>query len=211
MADANAVPAAHKPVFKHAKRKGTPLAQLLGKKFREEGQFAPGSAPTGSGRNARGTDPKPWRLSSPATGARDQGLGALTVQASAGAERPKGPTLQVNSRPDFRRPVHVHAAWPFGEQWTLSTVTLASARSRARRRRRAPPRTSFRTGREQQRRRQNASASAGNSEHRHVSQRTSHLLALTDRVVTGTNQRRRSSRRWGAGQSRSSICPSAGD
>jgi hypothetical protein len=37
--------------------------------------------------------------------------------------RPTGPTLQVNSRPDCRRPVHVHATSPRGEQLTLWIVS----------------------------------------------------------------------------------------
>jgi hypothetical protein len=53
---------------------------------------------------------------------RDHGLPASTVHVPIGLTRPTGPTLQVNSRPDCRRPVHVHATWPSGEQLTLSTV-----------------------------------------------------------------------------------------
>ena len=53
---------------------------------------------------------------------RDHGLPASTVHVAIGLTRPAGPTLQVNSRPDCRRPVHVHHTWPFGEQLTLWTV-----------------------------------------------------------------------------------------
>ena len=35
---------------------------------------------------------------------------------------PLGATVQVNSRPDRRQPVHVHAASPFSEQRTLSIL-----------------------------------------------------------------------------------------
>jgi hypothetical protein len=53
---------------------------------------------------------------------RDHGLPACAVQVPVGLTRPMGPTLQVNSRPDCRRPVHVHTTSPRGEQLTLWTV-----------------------------------------------------------------------------------------
>jgi hypothetical protein len=54
------------------------------------------------------------------------------VHVPVGATRPAGPTLQLNSRPDFRRPVHVHDAAPRGEQFAVATVNpsvLAIARA----------------------------------------------------------------------------------
>jgi hypothetical protein len=63
---------------------------------------------------------------------RGHGLGALTVHVPFGPMRPVGPILQVNSRPDCSRPLHVHDAAPRGEQFTLATVNpcaLATARA----------------------------------------------------------------------------------
>src|ERR1700759_1835715 len=65
---------------------------------------------------------------------RDHGLSARAVHVPTALTRPTGPTLQVNSRPDCRRPVHVHATSPRGEQLTLSIVracALAITRARS--------------------------------------------------------------------------------
>jgi hypothetical protein len=65
-------------------------------------------------------------------GSDGHGLGARTVHVPVGATRPVGPTLQINSRPDVRRPVHVHDAAPRGEQFAVSIVNpcvLAIARA----------------------------------------------------------------------------------
>ncbi len=111
------------------------------------------------------------------------GRGACAVHVPVGPARPMGPTLQVNSRPDFKRPVHVHDAAPRGEQVTLSALAPACWRSRARPRRRAPPASSSRstppaTPLAPTRRR--------SGERRHVAAYASHLLARTGRVVTRT-------------------------
>jgi hypothetical protein len=54
---------------------------------------------------------------------RDHRRPACTVHVPVWLTRPAGPTLQLNSRPDCKRPVHVHATSPRGVQLTLSTVS----------------------------------------------------------------------------------------
>jgi hypothetical protein len=70
----------------------------------------------------------------PRAAPQDHGLSARAVHVPTALTRPTGPTLQVNSRPDCRRPVHVHATSPRGEQLTLSIVSpcpLAITRARS--------------------------------------------------------------------------------
>ena len=65
---------------------------------------------------------------------QDHGLPACAVHVPVGLTRPTGPTLQVNSRPDCKRPVHVHATSPRGEQltlWTANPCLLITPKSSA--------------------------------------------------------------------------------